>query len=187
MAAVHQGALLTVVVTLHFLERLATSETQQLLLVCVRMLAFVRLEIAVQLMLPAAGPFQSQVRTSQAGLLPFEDAASVERGERIYADSCAACHGAALEGEQNWKQRKDNGRMPAPPHDVSGHTWHHADDVLIAITKFGTAKVVGQGYESDMPGFEDSLSDQNILDVLGFIKSTWPDEVIERHSNIGRP
>ncbi len=139
------------------------------------------------LVLIAGGAIWMMQGSAQAGLLPFDDAASVERGERIYADSCAACHGAALEGEPNWKQRKGNGRMPAPPHDASGHTWHHADDVLIAITKYGTAKVVGQGYESDMPGFEDSLSDQNILDVLGFIKSTWPDEVIERHSNIGRP
>ncbi|TCL00496.1 mono/diheme cytochrome c family protein [Shimia isoporae] len=122
--------------------------------------------------------------TAEAGILPYKDADSVARGVEIYAENCAACHGADLEGEPQWKRRKDTGRMPAPPHDESGHTWHHADDVLFAITKFGTEKVVGQGYESDMPGFEDTLSDQDILDVLAYIKSTWPDEVIEMHNGV---
>ena len=77
--------------------------------------------------------------------------------------------------------------MPAPPHDVSGHTWHHPDEVLFRLTKLGTAAVVGQGYESNMPGFSDALSDQDILDVLGFIKSTWPLEIIEMHNGMNAP
>nr|WP_212611535.1 cytochrome c [Shimia haliotis] len=117
--------------------------------------------------------------------LPYNDAASVARGQALYAENCASCHGAALEGEDNWRQQKASGRMPAPPHDASGHTWHHSDDTLIAITTLGTAAVVGQGYESDMPGFGESLSDRDIREVLGFIKSTWPDEIIERHNSIG--
>lgn len=123
---------------------------------------------------------------ASAGLLPYADADRVARGATLYAENCASCHGDGLEGEANWRQRKDTGRMPAPPHDASGHTWHHGDDVLIAITTHGTAKVVGQGYESDMPGFADSLSAEEILDVLGFIKSTWPQEIIERHNSIGQ-
>ncbi|MGR3649091.1 MAG: c-type cytochrome [Shimia sp.] len=114
--------------------------------------------------------------------LPYQDAASVARGKSIYAESCASCHGAALEGQDNWRQRKPDGKMPAPPHDKTGHTWHHADDILIAITKYGTEQIVGQGYKSDMPGFGDVLSDQDILDVLGYIKSTWPDRVIDMHN-----
>ncbi|MGR3712052.1 MAG: c-type cytochrome [Shimia sp.] len=56
--------------------------------------------------------------------------------------------------------------------------------MLFAITKQDSAAVVGQGYESNMPGFEDSLSDQDILNVLGFIKSTWPDRVIQMHNDM---
>jgi mono/diheme cytochrome c family protein len=65
--------------------------------------------------------------------------------------------------------------MPAPPHDASGHTWHHPDGVLFRITKEGPAAVVGGGYESDMPGFGDILGDEDIRAVLAFIKSTWPE------------
>lgn len=96
------------------------------------------------------------------------------RGKEIYAENCASCHGANLEGQPNWKRRLENGRMPAPPHDESGHTWHHADRDLFAITKLGVGGVVA-GYESDMLAFGEILSDEEIAAVLAFIKSTWPE------------
>jgi mono/diheme cytochrome c family protein len=65
--------------------------------------------------------------------------------------------------------------LPAPPHDASGHTWHHGDAVLFRITKEGPAAVVGGGYRSAMPGFADVLSDEDIWAVLAFIRSTWPE------------
>ena len=68
-----------------------------------------------------------------------------------------------------------NGRYPAPPHDETGHTWHHADALLERIIRDGTAAVVGDGYESDMPGFTDVMSDAEITAVLAYIKSTWPE------------
>jgi mono/diheme cytochrome c family protein len=94
-------------------------------------------------------------------------------GQALYAETCASCHGAKLEGQPDWKRRLPSGRMPAPPHDVSGHTWHHADDVLFQITKDGVEAVVGGGYQSDMPAFRDKLSDDEIRAILAFIKSSW--------------
>ena len=105
-------------------------------------------------------------------------AARAERlalGQRLYGENCASCHGADLEGQPDWRSPGPSGRLPAPPHDASGHTWHHADEQLFAITKYGTAAVVGNGYESDMPGFGDSLADDGIGAVLDYIKSTWPE------------
>ena len=102
-------------------------------------------------------------------------AETIELGRQLYAANCASCHGPDLEGQPNWKSPLPSGRMPAPPHDVSGHTWHHPDGVLFRITKQGPAAVVGGGYESDMPGFGDLLSDDEIRAVLDFIKSTWPE------------
>jgi mono/diheme cytochrome c family protein len=64
--------------------------------------------------------------------------------------------------------------MPAPPHDETGHTWHHSDQDLFDITKLGVGGVVA-GYESDMPAFGDILSDKEITAALAFIKSTWPE------------
>lgn len=106
------------------------------------------------------------------------------RGAEAYAQYCASCHGANLEGEPNWRERKPDGRLPAPPHDATGHTWHHPDAVLFETTKRGTAAVAPPGYESDMPGFADSLSDEEIRDVLAFIRSRWPAEIRARQAAI---
>ena len=84
-----------------------------------------------------------------------------------------------------------NGKLPAPPHDATGHTWHHPDRQLFAITKYGSAAIVGNNYESDMAGFWESLSDDEIWDVLAYIKSQWPErertvqERITRQSEAG--
>lgn len=105
------------------------------------------------------------------------DAALVAVGQGVYASHCAACHGANLEGQPRWRERLPNRRMPAPPHDASGHTWHHPDDMLFGITKYGLipGKYAPPGYESDMPAFGDTLTDKEIRAVLAYIKSTWPD------------
>ena len=102
------------------------------------------------------------------------DPATILLGQQLYATNCAACHGANLQGQPDWKHRLANGRMPAPPHDVTGHTWHHSDRDLFNLTKLGVAAVMGDGYESDMPAFGGKLSDDDIRAVLDYIKSTWP-------------
>jgi mono/diheme cytochrome c family protein len=113
-----------------------------------------------------------------------DDKAQVAQGQVVYRAQCARCHGAKLEGQPNWKERQANGRLPAPPHDASGHTWHHPDTELFGITKHGLAPYAPQGYESDMPAFDGKLSDDQIAAVLAYIKSTWPPDVRERQARI---
>ena len=103
-----------------------------------------------------------------------------------YAEHCASCHGANLEGEPSWKSRKPSGRMPAPPHSEQGHTWHHTDTHLFELTKFGLKKFAGEDYESDMPAYEGVLSDEEIVAVLSYIKSTWPTEIREYHDHLNK-
>lgn len=110
------------------------------------------------------------------------DDQSVARGQLVYAANCAACHGANLEGQPNWRTRNADGRLPAPPHDASGHTWHHDDQTLFDLTKFGLSKVVGSPVETDMPAYEDQLSDDEIRAVLLFIKAHWPATIQKRQS-----
>lgn len=97
------------------------------------------------------------------------------RGAAIYAEACASCHGANLEGQQNWRSPGSDGRLPAPPHDENGHTWHHSDRILLDIMTRGTAAVVGGGYESNMPGFVDTYSEEDLRAVLSWLKTQWPE------------
>lgn len=99
-------------------------------------------------------------------------------GNKVYAAHCAACHGARLEGQPNWRMRDARGLLPAPPHDASGHTWHHPDDVLFRITKHGVARAANlKDYQSAMPAYEGVLTDVEIIAVLSWIKSQWPKDI----------
>jgi len=115
------------------------------------------------------------------------DANQVAAGAALYAQHCASCHGANLEGQPNWRRRLPNGRLPAPPHDASGHTWHHADALLIGIVRNGLVPPYAPaGYASDMPAFAGVLNDDQIRAVLAYIQSRWPKQVIEARAEMLR-
>lgn len=125
------------------------------------------------------------VSTAQAVTLEVDNPQIVLNGSRIYDENCASCHGANLEGQPNWRARDTDGRLPAPPHDESGHTWHHDSEALFALTKYGIAAVINNpDYPSNMPAYEGILSDDDIIAVLSYIKSTWPDEIRAIHDEI---
>lgn len=111
------------------------------------------------------------------------DARQVELGRRVYAAACASCHGVSLEGQANWQRRLPNGRLPAPPHDATGHTWHHPDEMLFRVTKYGPG-AYPDGYQTDMPAFGKRLTDDEIAASLAFIKSTWPADIRARQARI---
>ncbi len=101
------------------------------------------------------------------------------RGQVLYAEHCASCHGASLEGQPDWQTPGEDGVLPAPPHDRTGHTWHHGDAMLFDYTKLGGSEMLKRmgvtGVTSGMPGFADSLTDQEIRGILAFIKASWPE------------
>lgn len=115
--------------------------------------------------------------------LPLQESATIQtdpvvvaEGKDIYSVQCAGCHGIALQGQPNWMQRKPDGRLPAPPHNASGHTWHHSDGDLFKIVKDGVQAFAGQDYKTDMPAFSNELKDDQIRSVIAYIKSTWPEK-----------
>ena len=110
----------------------------------------------------------------------------IAAGATLYAENCASCHGANLEGQtEDWRSPGEDGLLPAPPHDEAGHTWHHGDMLLFTYTQLGGAETLarqGMEFESGMPGFGDGLSDQEIWNIIAFIKSTWSDRIREIQS-----
>ena len=104
-------------------------------------------------------------------------------GEKVYIENCASCHGLELEGQPNWQMPLLSGGFPAPPHDETGHTWHHPDRQLFEITKWGTAALIGPDYQTTMGPFGELLSDDEIRAVLAYIKSRWPENIRARQAD----
>ena len=125
------------------------------------------------------------VQTANASVsLKPDDKSVILIGKNIYAQNCASCHGINLEGQKDWMSRLPNGMMPAPPHDVTGHTWHHPDNYLFLITKYGVEEILGEKYPNNMPAYKDILSDNQIIAALSYIKSTWPSKTKKNHDHI---
>lgn len=126
-----------------------------------------------------------QARGAVPHALQSENPAVLAVGKRVYQAQCASCHGAQLEGQANWRERGPDGLLPAPPHDAGGHTWHHPDALLFAIVKYGLPRVINKpDYKTSMPAYEGTLSDEEIVAVLSWIKSRWPPEIRERHDAV---
>ena len=117
-------------------------------------------------------------------LLKDTNISVVEAGKKVYGTYCAACHGKYLQGQPNWETFGADGRLPAPPHDESGHTWHHPDEYLFLMTKYGIEKIIGKKYLNNMPAYKDILTDKEIIAVLSFIKSKWPNQIQDIHNNL---
>ncbi|MGF1506927.1 MAG: c-type cytochrome [Anaerolineae bacterium] len=89
---------------------------------------------------------QRQTAANREALLNADPHLAV--GQQLYNEHCAACHGIDGEGRPN---PMAEGQIPPPPHDSTGHTWHHADAFLFEYTKYGGM--------AGMPAFEDELTD----------------------------
>ena len=109
------------------------------------------------------------------------DGRHIGNGQALYEERCASCHGAKLEGQPNWRRPGSDGILPAPPHDATGHTWHHDDKLLFDYTKLGGQALMEArgitGFKSGMPGLGDVMNDDEIRDVLAYIRSTWPERI----------
>ena len=63
-------------------------------------------------------------------------------------------------------------RFRPPPLNGSAHTWHHPFEVLARQIKFGAPGGAGK-----MPPFQGRLTDEEIINVLAWVQSLWPDEI----------
>jgi mono/diheme cytochrome c family protein len=96
----------------------------------------------------------------------------VARGGAIYARHCAACHGAGASGAGDWRKRGPDGRFPPPPLDGSAHTWHHPIAALLQQIRHGAP-----GGSGNMPGFAETLTEEDALHVIAWFQDRWRDEI----------
>lgn len=124
----------------------------------------------------------SATGNDQFVIADFKDRQLVNQGKGLYAENCASCHGEKLEGQPNWREPLADGTLPAPPHDETGHTWHHPDMMNFGTTKYGGQEFAPDGFQSGMPAFGEMLTDDEIISVLAYIKSRWPKDVQDRQA-----
>jgi mono/diheme cytochrome c family protein len=142
---------------------------------------------AAALAAAASAVFVISRSPAASGRLLTDDTDVVKLGAKVYQAHCASCHGARLEGQANWREKGADGLLPAPPHDASGHTWHHPDDVLFRITKLGVGKVANmKDYKSAMPPFEGVLTDAEIIAALSWIKAQWPADIRAEQEKVNK-
>lgn len=114
---------------------------------------------------------------------PLNEASLFATGQTLYAVNCARCHGEKLQGQPGWEDTNADGTWKAPPLDGSGHTWHHSDSYIRDRILTGTnGPFASMRRLSDMPAFGDTLSTQETLVLIEFIKSQWTPDVREMQS-----
>ena len=102
------------------------------------------------------------------------DAAQIERGAIVYQANCVSCHGKNGEATPDWRKPGEDGKYPPPPLDGTAHAWHHSTEVLKKTILKGTPPEFGS-----MPAWEGKLTEQQVEDVIVWIKSLWPDEIYD--------
>ncbi len=86
----------------------------------------------------------------------------VRQGEAIYTSTCITCH-----GDETGSDRQ----FGAPPHNETGHTWHHPDRLLFEWI------LEGPPLRTAMPAFKETLSEEEVRAVLAYIKTFWPEDI----------
>ena len=102
----------------------------------------------------------------------------VANGSQLFQQNCAVCHGAKAEGTKEWKKIDSSGHYPPPPLNGSAHAWHHSIPQLARSIKEGGIQLGGV-----MPGFGGQLDDQQILALIAYFQSKWPDEIYRTWHN----
>jgi mono/diheme cytochrome c family protein len=142
--------------------------------------AFVLITAATALLTVAACGKPAPTAVPRSGLAARGlDPAQVARGEQVYGAHCASCHGPRGAATPNWRTPGPDGKYPPPPLDDSAHAWHHPTAVIRKVIRKGSPPNLG-----NMPSWEGKLGDEEIENVIAYIKSLWSDRVYEQWMQI---
>lgn len=121
---------------------------------------------------PKTAPSVAPDAAKPATVRPTVDPQVLARGEQVFKQNCAVCHGDRAQGAPNWEKPGPDGKYPPPPLDGSAHAWHHPRAGLVQVIKQGTQKIGG-----NMPPWQGKLSDAEIDAVILYFQSLWSDEI----------
>ena len=90
------------------------------------------------------------------------------RGQSTYKELCAKCHGATGKGDG-----KEAATLKTKPKDLTdcARMAKFSEEQLFRIAKQGGE---AEGLSDDMPAYADSLGDDEIRDVVTFIRTLCP-------------
>ena len=90
---------------------------------------------------------------------------NVGRGKSTYGELCAKCHGSSGKGDG-----KEASTLATKPKDLTdcARMQGFTDDKLFQVIKGGGP---AGGLSKDMPGYADALEDDEMRDVLAYIRS----------------
>ncbi len=108
---------------------------------------------------------------------PFS-AESIARGAAVFQQRCAECHGPGGQGHPDWRPKRDDKLVVAPPLNGSGPAARRKKAELKKIITEG----VSLGGIPVMPKWNGRLNESDIDDVITWFQALWPPEVYERWS-----
>ena len=99
---------------------------------------------------------------------PLAARADLARGRATYKELCAKCHGATGRGDG-----KEAATLETKPKDLTdcARMAKFTDEQLFRIAKQGGE---AEGLSDEMPAYADSLEDDEIRDVVAFIRTLCP-------------
>ena len=108
----------------------------------------------------------------------------LSQGSELFAQNCSSCHGVEGVGQNPETPNGgmlDEGGYLAPALNGTGHAWHHPNSVLFKTIKHGSI-----ASDSSMRAFSNRLSDKEIVMIIHYFKSLWPDLIREKHLNLNK-
>ena len=99
-------------------------------------------------------------------MMRSNDPVYVKMGEKVYLEQCGSRHGVNLEGQNGWRDTMVDWMRLAPPHNKSGQTWQHPDEMLFNLTKYGLKAMINDDCKVSMPVYDGILSDEEIIASL---------------------
>lgn len=107
----------------------------------------------------------------------------LQAGQAQYNLRCGHCHGFNGEGEleQSAIDTLALGMKIVPPHDATGHTWMHPEQLLVALIQQGAPNPL---YRFPMAAYGEVMTAEEIEQVLAYIQLWWTDAQREHYAAV---